>query len=165
MISAQVDAHHNESRHVVAQAEQVLAVRYAVVDHLGLATTRARSAINSRDIPKRRRSTNLRPIISLLARAAVSVAASSSSWQDLGFCPGTSSGSPFSWGPKAPVPWSTEASKTAQKKETAKKKQRARPPPRRKKTHSYTGGSPPPPPQGQGSGRRSVADNARFGEQ
>ena len=33
-----------------------------------------------------------------------------------------------------------------------------------KKTHSYTGRSPPPP-QGQGSGRRSVADNARFGAQ
>ena len=38
-----------------------------------------------------------------------------------------------------------------------------RPPPRRKKTHSYTAGSVPP--QGQGSGRRSVADNARFGAQ
>ena len=33
----------------------------------------------------------------------------------------------------------------------------------RKKTHSYT--APPPSPQGQGSGRRSVADNARFGAQ
>ena len=45
-------------------------------------------------------------------------------------------------------------------KSTKQKKQRGR---RhgKKKTHSYTAGSVPP--QGQGSGRRSVADNARFG--